>query len=193
VTIHSNLQVRGEERSIVDQRRPRVLNHGQGPALPGLSRRLLLGGSGAAVATATLAGTGLAQGATPGPASPVAVDPAAFRELCAALTGASEFDAAGLEQLQGLIEADEQLAEGLQELLAMGDVEFDMRDITFPALGTVFNIVQFWYLGNFQNAPLENRAERIGTFVSWQALPYVTTPAVCKAFGYWATDPGLAD
>ena len=160
---------------------------------PRLTRRHLLAGSGAAVATTTLAGSGFAQEATP--ATPAAVDPEAFRALCLAVTAATELDDAGLEQLLGLFNEDPETAAELQALLATGDdfAEVDIRDLPFSALVIVTNILQFWYLGNFRNEPLENRADRFPGLVAWQALPYVTNQTVCKGFGYWATDVDLPD
>ncbi|MDQ3656426.1 MAG: hypothetical protein M3457_15295 [Chloroflexota bacterium] len=153
-----------------------------------LTRRKLLAGSGAAVAGTVLAPSGLAQEATP-----ATVDPAAFRALCVAVTGSEELDESGLAQLQGLFLADEEMATRLSEVLAMGSGPLDMRELPFPALVIVTNILQFWFLGHFKNDPIENRAERLGNLVSYKILPYVTIPAVCKEFGYWAIDPGIAD
>ncbi len=153
-----------------------------------LTRRGLLAGSGAAVAGTIAAPSGFAREATP-----AAADPAAFRALCAAVTGSEDLDDVGLAQLQGLFLEDEEMATRLPEVLAMGSGPLDMRDLPFPALVIVTNILQFWYLGHFKNEPLENRAERLTNLVSYESLPYVTIPAVCKEFGYWAIDPGLPD
>ena len=163
-----------------------------GVPLQGVARRLtrrgLLAGSGAAVAGSVLAPPGLVQEGTP-----AAVDPAAFRVLCVAVTGSEELDDDGLAQLRGLFQADEEMAARLREVLAMGSGPLDMRELPFPALVIVTNILQFWYLGQFKNEPLENRAERLGNLVAYKTLPYVTIPAVCKGFSYWAIDPGLSD
>ena len=153
-----------------------------------LTRRGLLTGSGAAVAGTVLASPGFAQ-----EASPAAVDPAAFRVLCVAVTGLEVLDDDGLAQLRDLFLADEEMATSLLEVLAMGGGPLDMRELPFPALVIVTNILQFWYLGHFKNDPIENRAERLGNLVSYKILPYVTIPAVCKGYGYWAIDPGIAN
>jgi len=153
-----------------------------------LTRRGLLTGSGAAVAGTVLASPGFAQ-----EASPAAVDPAAFRVLCVAVTGLEVLDDDGLAQLRDLFLADEEMATSLLEVLAMGGGPLDMRELPFPALVIVTNILQFWYLGHFKNDPIENRAERLGNLVSYKIPPYVTIPAVCKGYGYWAIDPGIAD
>jgi hypothetical protein len=153
-----------------------------------LTRRGLLAGSGAAMAGTVLSPSGFAREATP-----AAVDSTAFRALCMAVTGSEELDDDGLAQLRGLFLADEELAARLAEVLAMGSGPLDMRELPFPALVIVTNILQFWYLGHFKNEPLENRAERLAGLVSYESLPYVTIPAVCKEFGYWAVDPDIPD
>lgn len=151
-----------------------------------LTRRGLLAGSWAAVAGTVLAAPAMAQDATP-----VAVEPAAFRALCVAVTGSEDLDDEGLLQLQDLFLADAEMAAQLPDVIALGGGPLDMRELPFPALVIVTNILQFWYLGHFRNEPLPNRAERLGTLVAYQAPPYVTIPAVCKAFGYWTADPGI--
>jgi hypothetical protein len=155
---------------------------------PRLTRRHLLAGSGAVVASAGLAGGALGQ-----EASPVAIDLEAFRVTCAVVTGVDDpalLDDAGLEQLLGLFLEDEEMTSALQQLLAtdLESPDFDFRAIDFSLLVVVTNILQFWHLGNFRNAPLENRAERYPGLVSWSALPYVTNQTVCKGFGYWSLE-----
>ena len=167
---------------MTDQRPPRAFD------LPRLTRRTLLAASGATIATTTLAGSALAHQATP-----TAVDPEVFRALCVAVTGIDDLDDPGLEQLLGLFAADPEMSAALDEVLATVDLtaELDVYALPFSALVIVTNILQFWYLGNFRNEPLENRAERFPQLTAWQALPYSTNQTVCKEFGYWATDPGL--
>lgn len=154
------------------------------------SRRALLAGSGATVLGSALTAPTLAQESSPA-ASPAAIDPEAFRSLCVQVTGSEDLDDAGLAQLQDLFAAETDWLEALAELMAAEHNPFDMRAWKFPALAVINNILQFWYLGQFKNLPLPNRAERVGRLVTWQTLPYVTVPAVCKAFGYWTNDPGL--
>jgi len=162
-----------------------------------LSRRRLIAGSGVTVAAGALGVPGpatLAQAGASAAASPVAgVSPDTFRTICQAITGADDLDDAGLEQLLGLFEADAEMAVALRELAAAGagNGGIDTRDLPFPTLVIVTNILQFWYLGNFRNEPLANRADRFPRLVSFRALPYVTTPTVCKAFGSWATEVDL--
>lgn len=154
---------------------------------PRLTRRHLIAGSSAAASV--LAGPALAQDASPVAA---AVDPAAFRALCQAIAGYDKLDDAGLEQLLGLFLEDEEMTAGLHDLLKL-DIgpDFNPLEHGYPVIVVATNILQFWYLGSFRNEPLDNREERAPRLVSYQALPYVTAPAVCKAFGYWATDPNL--
>lgn len=158
------------------------------PVTPRLSRRHLLAGTGGTAASA-MVGPAHARDA-----SPVAttIDPAAFRALCQAITGSESLDDAGLEQLLDLFLEDDEMTTGLHELLKL-DIgpNFDLLQLDFPLLVVTTNILQFWYLGSFRNQPLKNRDQRAGRLLSYQALPYFTAPAVCKTFGYWATDPNL--
>jgi hypothetical protein len=157
---------------------------------PRLTRRHLIAGTSGAAAS-VIAGSTIAQDASPVAST---VDPAAFRTLCQAITGYDNLDDAGLEQLLGLFLEDEDMTTGLHELLKV-DIgpDFDPIRLDFSLTVVTTNILQFWYLGSFRNQPLENRDERAPRLISYQALPYVTAPAVCKAFGYWATDPNLPD
>jgi len=129
------------------------------------------------------------------PATPQAVDLEAFRQLNLAITGAgaADLDDDGLQQLLDLFLADEGMTEALTTLLAehATTTEFDVNSLDFSLVVVVTNILQYWYLGTFRNEPLPNRPERVARLTSYRALPYFTAPAICKAFGYWATDPGL--
>lgn len=155
-----------------------------------LSRRHLLAGTGG-VAASALAGGVHAQDASPVAA---AIDPADFRALCQAITGFDTLDDAGLEQLLGLFLADEEMTTGLQELLKLEiGPDFNPLQLDFPLVVVVNNILQFWFVGSFRNESLENRDQRSPRLLSYQSLPYITAPALCKAFGYWATDPNLPD
>lgn len=129
--------------------------------------------------------TAFAQDASPA-ATPVAdVNIDVFRVICLAATGVTELPDEPLRRLLGLIVADDATAAGLQEMLVAGS-NLDLANLSDAATTTVTNIVEFWYLGNFNGAPVENRAELLAGLVSYQTLPYVTIPAVCKAYGYWA-------
>jgi hypothetical protein len=154
---------------------------------PTVSRRTLVASSALGAVTLTTRGLAAQEG------TPVAVDPDAFRNLNLAITGADDLDDDGLQQLLDLFLADEGMAEALDILLAehATAADFDVRTLDFSLVVVVTNILQFWYLGTFRNEPLANRPERVARLTSYQALPYFTAPAVCKAFGYWATDPGL--
>jgi hypothetical protein len=71
-----------------------------------------------------------------------------------------------------------------------------VEDFTPEALGETLleaqriatNILQYWFLGQYNGVPTDNRAERFFGLASWQALPYFTQPTMCKSFGYWAAD-----
>lgn len=88
---------------------------------------------------------------------------------------------------------DEASATGLQELLDARATPIDRELLSDETNRVVSNILQFWYLGNFNDAPIENRAERFGGLMSHQILPYVTIEAVCKAPAYWALALDLPD
>jgi len=173
---------------------------------PRLSRRHLVAGSGASLAAAALAPPALGQEASPvspsvatgeatPEASPVAspvadVNVDVFRVICFTAAGVAELPDEPLRQLLGLIQADGPSAAGLQEMLAAGG-SLDFANLSGDATTTVTNIVEFWYLGNFNGAPVENRADLFPGLVSFQTLPYVTIPAICKAYGYWAMELDL--
>ncbi len=151
-----------------------------------LTRRTLVVGS-------TVGAVALGSGVAAQPATPAAIDLEAFRQLNLTITGADTLDDEGLQQLLDLFLADEQMTEALHTLLAeqATNADFDVRTADFSLVIVVTNILQFWYLGNFRNEPLPNRPQRVARLTSYAALPYFTAPAVCKAFGYWTTDPGL--
>ena len=156
-------------------------------ATPTVSRRTLVAGTAlGAVGIGTLRVE--AQEATP-----VALDLEAFRQLNLAVTGADPLDNDGLQQLLDLFLADADMTEALGTLLTehATTTEFNINTLDFSLVVITTNILQFWYLGTFRNEPLPNRPERVARLTSYQALPYVTAPAVCKAFGYWATAPDL--
>ena len=155
-------------------------------ATPTITRRTLVAGS-------AVGAVALHHGIAAHQATPVAVDLEAFRQLNLTVTGADQLDDEGLQQLLDLFLADDAMTAALQTLLAeqATNAEFDVRTADFSLGIVVTNILQFWYLGTFRNEPLPNRPERVARLTSYAALPYVTAPAVCKAFGYWTTDPGL--
>lgn len=154
-----------------------------------LSRRHLLAGTAASVGTANVGMPAFAQQPNAG----TAANTDAFRRLCITLVGVESLPDDPLQQLLGLLTDDESSAAGLQELLNTNGGKADLNSLSPDANTTVSNILQFWYLGNFNGAPLENRAERFGGLISHHILPYITIQAVCKNFGYWAEDLELPD
>jgi len=152
-----------------------------------LSRRAFAGTAAAGAALAVI--PTLAQEASPS----AAIDFEAFRQVNLAVTGADDLDDEGLRQLLDLFLADEEMTAALATLMdeVAAGTELDLRSLDFSLVVVTTNIKQFWYLGNFRNEPLPNRPQRIGRLVTYAALPYFTVPTICKAFGYWATDPGL--
>lgn len=165
-----------------------------------ISRRHLIAGSAATVASTSLVRPVLGQQATPGASASTAASPdtntvdlEAFRTLCQTVVGVESLPDEPLKQLLELIRNDEKTAAGLQELLT-ADPEAAVTGGRYDPAGlAVTNIVEFSYLGNFYGKPVENRAELFSSLISYQTLPYVTTPAVCKNFGYWAEEIDLPE
>lgn len=159
-----------------------------------LTRRRLIAGSGAAAALAPLAALGQEASPVASPAaSPVAdVNIDVFRAICFAAAGVAELPDEPLAQLRDLILADPPSAAGLGAMLAASG-GLDFNALPEGADVAVTNILEFWYLGNFNGEPVENRADLFTGLVSFQTLPYVTIPAVCKAYGYWAMEVDLPE
>jgi hypothetical protein len=153
----------------------------------GLTRRDLVKVSTAATATlAGLAGTAaLAQ--TP-VASPT-IDTASLQQLSESLVGGGGINTDALPILASLIESDSSLAATLPELSAVTDFTTDnVNALSDDARRLATDILQFWYLGQWESKPIEQRADLFFSLVSWQTVPYATQPTLCKGFGYWAQD-----
>ena len=157
------------------------------PSSARLSRRAFAGTAAAGAALVVV--PGFAQDASPA----AAVEFEAFRQVNLAVTGADELDDEGLQQLLDLFLADGEMTAALVSLMdeVAAGRELDLSSLDFSLVVVTTNILQFWYLGNFRNEPLPNRPERLPHLVTYDALPYFTTPTICKGFGYWATDPGM--
>lgn len=152
-----------------------------------LTRRDLVKASTAATATlAGLAGSSISA-QTPG-ATP-AIDLQTLQDLSTSLVGGGNINTDALPILSSLIEADPALIAALPNLAALTD--FTTEAVTALDDDTrrlASNILQFWYLGRWDGNPVEQRADLFFSLVSWQTLPYVTQPTLCKGFGYWAAD-----
>lgn len=156
---------------------------------PELTRRELVVSSAVALTTAGLA-TAHVSAQTPG-ATPV-LDSNALQVMSTVLVGGGQINVDALPILIELVSSDEALVAALPELSAVSP----MTTESVAALGTdakrlATNILQFWYLGRWNDQAIAQRADVYFSLVSWQALPYATQQTVCKAFGYWATDVSL--
>ena len=125
---------------------------------------------------------------------PPHIDLEIFRALCEWVTGIAPilYDE-GLHQVLDLLAGDPDASTGLPELLALQAAggEIDPGRLGPPGLVTMTNLLQYWHLGWFRDAPLPNLERRFGGVLAWRALPYATNQTICKEFGAWATDPGV--
>lgn len=170
-----------------------------------VSRRRLVGVTSAALAAPMTPGAiALAQeqrgDETPAPGTPIAsqeaiipVDVDALLTLSVTLVGSDALseDAAG--PLADLIGADTAMVAGFEELVELDDptTEEAWAGLSDDASAVVTNILQYWYLGQFDGQPVDHREDIFFGLPVWQTVPYSTQPTLCKAFGYWATDPGV--
>lgn len=127
------------------------------------------------------------------PAGEVTIDLGRLGEVSLALVGGGTLADTALETLGALISADPAMVAAFDELAALGDPSSPdaMDAMSGDARKLVGNIVEFWYLGNFDGSPVANRADLYFGLPVWKALPYIAQPTLCKAFGYWATDISL--
>ena len=153
-----------------------------------ISRRRLVQGTSAGVAAVALASHADAAGARSGtpvatPAIPAMDD--ALEWVSRDLVGGGTLSADALPVLAGLVADDP----GLDGLMALEPLSPDAIAGAPPAVGELAsNILQFWYLGQWNGKPVDGRADLYFGLVAWQAVPYATQPTLCKSFGYWATE-----
>ena len=171
---------------------------------PRVSRRRMVGMTTAAIAAPLAPAIARAQqdegAGTPAPASPIAspaaaiaIDTETLLSVSMALVGVDSLTADYVEPLAKLIGADPTLAGGFDELAQASDLAADgsLDGLSDAASATATDILTYWYLGQFEGQPVENRAEMFFGLPVWSTVPYSTQPTLCKAFGYWATDPGV--
>ncbi|MGB3327318.1 MAG: hypothetical protein WBA46_00105, partial [Thermomicrobiales bacterium] len=78
---------------------------------------------------------------------------------------------------------------GLTELAAIADMTPEaLAAASDGAQAVAANILSYWFQGQYDGKPAPNRADIFFSLAAWQALPYMTQPTLCKAFGYWAAD-----
>lgn len=160
------------------------------PSTTSITRRHLLTGSAAMVTAPALARSVGAHEASP-PDDEVGLED--FRALCRSLVGVDDLPDESLEELLGLMNGDPWSAEGMRELIDHAAGESDTAPISLESSAAAANILQYWYVGEFNGEPIENRAERFSGLIAHQVLPYVTIQAVCKEYGYWAEELDLPD
>jgi len=172
-----------------------------------IDRRRLVGMTSAALAAPLAPGAiasaqGQRGGETPAPGSPIAspaapipVDVNALLTLSAALVGSDALNEDAVGPLADLIGGSAAQVAGFEELVQLDDPtsEDALAGISDDARSVVTNILQYWYLGQFDGQPVEHREAIFFALPVWQTVPYSTQPTLCKAFGYWATDPGVED
>lgn len=152
-----------------------------------LSRRRLVAGTAATGLSVALPTVAVAQ-ATPA-ASPAALDAATVLAVSQALVGGGTLADAALPPLVELLAREPGIGPALAELSAIAEMTPEALAAASPeARAVATNILTYWYQGRYNDAPVANRADIFFQFASWQALPYMTQPTLCKAFGYWAAD-----
>ena len=167
---------------------------GSAASEPRLNRRRLVGAASAALAMPMASATAQQAGGTPAagtpiasPAASAAVDVETLLAVSTALVGSDTLseDAAGA--LAQLIGSNPARVAGF-ETLAAADDPTALEALPDDAATVATDILTYWYLGQFDGQPVENRAAIFFGLPVWQTVPYATQPTLCKAFGYWATE-----
>lgn len=170
----------------------------------GLTRRRVVGAAAGAIAAPVVASAAAAQSelATPERGTPaaspvvaVAIDVGGLYALSQQLVGGGKLDETAVEPLAGLLSGDPARIAGFEELAKLDNAASAsaLTDISDNARQVVTDILQYWYLGQFDGQPVANRAAMFFGLPVWATLPYVTQPTLCKGFGYWATDVPVDD
>jgi len=169
-----------------------------------VSRRHFVGAATGALAAPVLAGTVAGQNldATPALGSPssnpdivAVIDAGALLALSEALVGGGQLNQDAVNPLALLIGSDPARVSGFEELTRLEDpaTREALENISGDAARVVNDILQYWYLGYFEDQPVENRAELFFGLPVWGTVPYFTQPTLCKGFGYWATEVDIAE
>jgi hypothetical protein len=173
----------------------RLLTQGEDPMSPSniaplnITRRRAIQGFGAAAIAVTQGALGGDAAFAQSPSPVAAVDSGKLLELSQTLVGGGNLDEGLVEMLGQIVAADPGSSGAVDELLAMDPISAESLAAGRPeAQLLATNILQFWYLGNWNNEPIENRASVFFQLPVWQTLPYSTQPTLCKAHGYWATE-----
>lgn len=109
--------------------------------------------------------------------------------LSSRLAGGASLDASAGEGLVSLLAAEPGIDATLRELEGVENFTPEtLTETLLEAQRIATNILQYWFLGQYNGIPTDNRAERFFGLACWQTLPYFTQPTMCKSFGYWAED-----
>lgn len=153
-----------------------------------LNRRTLIAG---AVATgAVVAGqkSTLAQG-SPVASPATGIDADRLMALSIDLCGGAELDENGAEGLLLLLDSEPDIVPAFEELEAVSEITPESIGATSAeAQRLSTNILQYWFIGQYDGEPVENRADLFFSLACWQPLPYATQASSCKSFGYWAVE-----
>lgn len=156
---------------------------------PSLTRRHLVTSSIVGGATA-LTFPAFASASTP-TASPVAatIDLVSLQDLSNRLAGGATLAQNAIEPLAALLANEPDIEATLAELDAIAEFTPEVLAATSDeAQRVAANILQYWFLGRYDNLPVDNRADMFFSLASWQTLPYATQQSLCKSFGYWAQE-----
>lgn len=155
-----------------------------------LNRRALVAGAmvgGVTVASHTV---GVAQG-TPQATPEIdgGIEIGRLMMVSANLCGGARLKQDNADTLLALLNSDERNLPAFEELEAVVEFTDDAVAATSPeAQQVAVNILQYWFLGRYNDLPIENRADLFFDLACWQTLPYSTQPSTCKSFGYWAAE-----
>ncbi len=159
-----------------------------------ITRRHLVGVASAAMAVPVASVAAQQAGGTPeagtpiaSPAAAAAVDVETLLAVSTALVGSDALNEDAASALAQLIGADPARVSGFEALASASDPTA-LDDLPDDARTVANDILEYWYLGQFDGQPVENRAAIFFGLPVWQTVPYSTQPTLCKAFGYWATE-----
>ena len=103
------------------------------------------------------------------------------------LVGSDALNEDTASTLAQLVGADPVRVSGFEALAAVNNPAA-LDSLPDDAKTVASDILQYWYLGQFDGQPVENRAAIFFGLPVWRTVPYSTQPTLCKAFGYWATE-----
>jgi hypothetical protein len=130
-----------------------------------------------------------ATAATPATAVEGSLDPAEVLRVSQALVGGGTLAEEAVPGLATMLAHEPDIAASLKAIASLSEVTTaSIATLPEAAQRVAANIVSYWYIGEYDGKPAPNRADIFFSFASWQTLPYMTQPTLCKAFGYWATD-----